>query len=88
MGRLNRDVETTLFRILQEGLTNVHRHSGGSRVTIRLEVDAEQVHLKSVTIARNSRTALRRMREDGLATGVGLAGMSEQVARIRRLVLR
>ncbi|PYX34818.1 MAG: hypothetical protein DMG80_00505 [Acidobacteria bacterium] len=83
MGRLDRDVETTLFRILQEGLTNVHRHSGGSRVTIRLEVDAEQVHLQISDDGKGiPEQRLRRMREDGSTTGVGLAGMSERVREL------
>ena len=46
LGRLDRDLETTLFRILQEALTNVHRHSGGSMVRITLQSDAEQVQLQ------------------------------------------
>src|ERR1700716_3880017 len=42
--RLDRDIETTLFRILQEALTNVHRHASGSTVRIILQADAEQVY--------------------------------------------
>ena len=34
--RLNLDTETTLFRVLQEALTNVHRHSGSSTARVRL----------------------------------------------------
>lgn len=83
LGRLDRDVETTLFRILQEALTNVHRHSGGSMVCITLQVDAEQVLLE---IADNGKgipeERLRRLREDDSATGVGLAGMRERVREL------
>jgi PAS domain S-box-containing protein len=81
--RLDRDVETTLFRILQEALTNVHRHSGGSVVRITLQSDAEQVQLQ---IADNGKgipeERLRRMQEDDSATGVGLAGMRERVREL------
>jgi len=83
MGRLDRDVETTLFRILQEGLTNVHRHSGGSRVTIILELDAEQVHLQISDDGTGiPEQRLRHLRENDSATGVGLAGMRERVREL------
>jgi len=78
--RLDRDVETTLFRILQEGLTNVHRHSGGSIVSVALLADAEQIQLQ---ISDNGKgipeERLRRLREHDTAPGVGLAGMQERV---------
>jgi PAS domain S-box-containing protein len=78
--RLDRDIETTLFRILQEALTNVHRHSGGSIVRITLQTDAEQVQME---ISDNGKgipeERLLRLREDDSATGVGLAGMRERV---------
>ena len=83
LGRLDRDVETTLFRILQEALTNVHRHSGGSIVCITLQLDAEQVQLQ---VSDNGRgipeERLQRLREDDSATGVGLAGMRERVREL------
>jgi PAS domain S-box-containing protein len=83
LGRLERDVETALFRVLQEGLTNVHRHSGGSAVRIVLELDAEHVQLE---IRDNGHgipeERLRRFREDPSATGVGLAGMQERVREL------
>ena len=83
LGRLDRDLETTLFRILQEALTNVHRHSGGSMVRITLQSDAEQVQLQ---ISDNGKglpeERLRRLKEDGSATGVGLAGMRERVREL------
>jgi signal transduction histidine kinase len=37
LGRPHRDVEVALFRALQEGLTNVHRHSGCSAVDVCLK---------------------------------------------------
>jgi PAS domain S-box-containing protein len=83
LGRLDRDLETTLFRILQEALTNVHRHSGGSMVRITLQSDAEQVQLQ---ISDNGKgipeERLRRLKEDDSATGVGLAGMRERVREL------
>lgn len=44
-GRLPDETETHLFRIVQEALTNVARHSGATRVNIELARDGERVHL-------------------------------------------
>jgi len=83
LGRLHRDVETTLFRILQEALTNVHRHSAGSRVRILLQLDAEQVQLQITDDGKGiPEERLRRLREDDSLTGVGMAGMRERVREL------
>ena len=46
LDRLHKDVEIALFRSVQEGLTNVHRHSGASAVDIRVRVNTEKAHLE------------------------------------------
>lgn len=83
LGRLDHEIEITLFRILQEGLTNVHRHSAGSMVRVLLQADAEQVQFQ---ISDNGQgipaERLHRIREDGSAAGVGLAGMRERVREL------
>src|SRR2546429_8510844 len=38
-GRLPRDVELAIFRVLQESLTNVHRHSGSRTAEVRLLIE-------------------------------------------------
>jgi len=45
-GRLPIAIETALFRVLQESLTNVHRHRGALEVSIRLQYQAETVRLE------------------------------------------
>ena len=83
LGRLHRDVEIALFRVLQEGLTNVHRHSGGSAVNILLTVPIDQVRLE---IRDNGQgippTTLKRLAEAAADTGVGIAGMRERVREL------
>ena len=75
MDRLPRPVELALFRVLQESLTNVHRHSGSPTVAIELEVDAETVTLAVRDAGRGiPQPFLEQFHESGIA-GIGLAGM-------------
>jgi signal transduction histidine kinase len=75
-----RNHELVLFRVLQESLTNVHRHSGASATTIRLNASADHFVLE---IADNGtgmpEECLKRFHEAGHGTGVGLVGMRERV---------
>ena len=84
LDRLPTDVEITLFRALQEGLTNVHRHSGASAVDIRVRVDTEQAHLE---ICDNGcgipKKRLTQITDGGGAAGVGIAGMRERVRELK-----
>ncbi len=81
--RLPSEVETALFRILQEALTNVHRHSGSRSVEIRLTRDltfvalAIQDHGKGIPP-----DALDRFKKSGTNVGVGLAGMRERIKEL------
>jgi len=80
MDRLPRASELALFRILQESLTNVHRHSGSPTVRIDVAIDAEMVSLSVKDAGRGiPAQVLERFRETGIA-GIGLGGMRERVA--------
>ena len=80
LSRLDRDVETALFRVVQEALTNVHRHSHASKVTIRLLVAYKQVLLGVCDNGRGMpMDQLQGVLQSGSGTGVGLAGMRERV---------
>jgi two-component system NarL family sensor kinase len=82
-GRLHREVETALFRSLQEGLTNVHRHSGSSVVDIRLIVDTKQVRLEIKDKGQGiPPKTLKRLVEGIAYTGVGLAGIRERMREL------
>ena len=82
LGRLRRDIETALFRVVQEALTNVHRHSGGTAVDIDVDVDAEQVWLEVKDNGRGIPEDRLHAVESGLGKGVGLAGMRERVREL------
>jgi PAS domain S-box-containing protein len=78
--RLPQAVETTLFRIVQESLTNIHRHSGSATAEIRLVTDAEFVVLEVRDEGHGMpASSLRRCEGLGCAVGVGIAGMRERV---------
>ena len=82
-GRLPQDVETALFRTLQEGLTNVHRHSGGSAVDIRLSVNKQEVLLEIEDNGHGiPQESLGRLVEGDAERGVGIAGMRERVREL------
>lgn len=81
--RLDKDIETVLFRALQEALTNVHRHSGGSSVDVRLRLEAEKVRMEIKDNGKGiPEQRVRRFTKDGVGSGVGLAGMRERVREV------
>ena len=81
LSRLPRGIELTLFRILQESLTNVNRHSGSQAVEIHLNVDAEGVTLQVSDFGHGiPAEKLERFRQMGTTGGVGWGGMMERIA--------
>ncbi len=81
--RLPIAIETALFRVLQESLTNVHRHSGAAEVEIRFQRQAEIVMLEIRDFGHGIPTQLmNRLDESSAETGVGLAGMRERVTEL------
>jgi len=80
LGRLHKDIEITLFRTMQEALTNVHRHSGGTAVDIRIVASPERIRLEIEDDGQGiPETRLKRLLEGAAETGVGVAGMRERV---------
>ncbi len=78
--RLPIAIEIALFRVLQEGLTNVHRHSGASEVEIRFQRQTKTVILEVQDRGHGIPAGLlKRLRQASSDTGVGLAGMHERL---------
>jgi signal transduction histidine kinase len=73
-----KDVETTMFRVVQECLTNIHRHAASESVRIRLYADAEWLRLEVEDQGRG--VAVDREGTESL--GVGLRGMRERVRQL------
>jgi signal transduction histidine kinase len=80
--RLPKEVELALFRVLQESLTNVHRHAGAKSIEVVLTCSTGHVVLSVIDDGKGvSSEVLMRFRS-GTATGVGLAGMRERLAEL------
>jgi glucose-6-phosphate-specific signal transduction histidine kinase len=78
LDELNEPLSLTLYRLIQEGLTNVYKHAAATQVRIELErrfsvgTEGNQVHL---TVADNG----HGMDTGALISGFGLRGMRERV---------
>jgi PAS domain S-box-containing protein len=79
--RLERPVELVLFRVLQESLANVHRHSGSATAHIRLFQENGSAVLEVEDEGKGFPDAMLDLDSDELASsfGVGLRGMSERL---------
>ena len=81
--RLPADTEILLFRVLQESLTNIHRHSGSSRAKIRAGMEGEVVSLEIRDYGHGiSPEVLENFKTSGNGVGVGLAGIRERLREV------
>jgi len=79
-GRLPRPAELVLFRVLQESLTNIHRHSKSLRAEVSLHSTPTNVILQVRDYGKGiPREMLANFLGTGTDVGVGLAGMRERV---------
>lgn len=84
VGRLSRAIETALFRVVQESLTNVHRHASPSTASIRLTVTAGVVALEihDQGHERRDRPAHQTGTLQPETLGVGIQGMRERIRQL------
>ena len=81
--RLAPEFETALFRVLQEALTNVHRHAGSASVKVELRMEPSSIWLSVQDRGKGiPPDILKRFRENGTSVGVGLAGMRERIMEL------
>jgi len=82
--RLPRDAELAMFRVLQESLTNVHRHSGSSEARIRLFVNNGMASLEIQDRGKGLPPGVLEHGSHGSIGhfGVGLRGMSERLQHL------
>jgi PAS domain S-box-containing protein len=85
LGRLSPNIEITIFRIVQECLTNIHRHSGSATAAITLSQNGNALLLqvkdsgKGISLEKQQELTLGR-------GGVGVEGMRERVKQLGGLL--
>jgi signal transduction histidine kinase len=83
MPRLPAPVELALFRVLQESLTNIHRHAKATKAEISLQVVDEAVLRVRDNGVGFPPELLNKFKSTGTNVGVGLAGMRERTRDVR-----
>jgi PAS domain S-box-containing protein len=81
-GRLPSEMELVIFRLVQECLTNIHRHSESKIALIRVEREENAIHVK-VEDQGVGMSAERLAAIQSHGTGVGIRGMRERVRHLR-----
>jgi PAS domain S-box-containing protein len=74
VGRLPAELETTIFRVVQECLTNIHRHSGSDWASIAIIREANNVRVEICDRGKGMPKSVR--------PGVGIQGMGERVRQL------
>jgi signal transduction histidine kinase len=80
--RLPREVETAIFRIVQECLTNIHRHSGSSTAAIQVNSSDHDVTVEVWDDGKGISPRMRDQMESGGTLGVGVRGMRERARQL------
>lgn len=81
-GRLPRDLELVIFRLVQECLTNIHRHSGSQSASIRIRREKATVFVEVEDQGRGiPPDKLASIQAQG--SGVGIRGMRERVLQFQ-----
>jgi signal transduction histidine kinase len=79
--RLTPEMELVIFRLVQESLTNIHRHSGSKTALIRVVREGDKIQMEVRDQGRGiSKERLAEVQSHG--TGVGIRGMRERVRQV------
>jgi alkylation response protein AidB-like acyl-CoA dehydrogenase len=76
--RLAPEMELAIFRLVQECLTNIHRHSGSKTAVVRVAREPDKIHVQVQDYGKGiSQERLAEIQSQGV--GVGISGMRERV---------
>jgi signal transduction histidine kinase len=79
IGRLESDVETALFRVVQECLLNVHRHSNSPTAVVSVSRENDEIRLQ---VTDEGVGMSNTQYSDGTGFGVGLLGIRERIRQL------
>src|SRR5947209_8156636 len=80
LGRLRSELETAIFRIVQEALTNMFRHSGARNGSVTLVDKAGDITVRVSDDGKGLDDEVRQQRPESL--GVGIGGMRQRVTEL------
>jgi len=80
--RLPGDIELALYRVVQEGLTNIHLHSGSKRAHVCLTCRPDEALLTVADEGRGLPTGLLERGGHAAKLGVGIPGMRERIRQL------
>jgi signal transduction histidine kinase len=84
LGRFSQEVELTIFRIVQEALTNIYKHSGSETARITLFRQRDDLTLQICDHGKGFPAEVIASRGNSRATvGVGIAGMRERMRQMK-----
>ena len=78
IGRPSRELETAIFRIIQEALTNIHRHSGSPTAAISLTRDVRSIKVE----IRDQGKGIDLPKSRPASLGIGIQGMQERARQL------
>ncbi len=82
LGRLPAEIEIAIFRIVQECLTNIHRHSGSATASIRLRQEGSNFNIEVQDRGKGIPADKRRELIEWGRGGVGFGGMRERLRQL------
>ena len=78
--RVSRDIETTIFRVVQESLTNVYRHSESESARVEVEKQSDWVAVRVRDYGKG--LPAETLGKRPVSLGVGIGGMRERVRQL------
>lgn len=82
LGRFGNEIEITIFRVVQECLTNVHRHSRSRSAAVRLVPEGGRIQLEIRDAGKGIPLEKQPALSSSAQLGVGFRGMRERITQL------